>query len=100
MQRPSDIQAEASSNDVGADVTFAGTKIHHSIRVLLVGLLVVVLAAGLYLSQRSSDAGNASRDVQADLLTHRDRGKACEPHGSYGNARPPRASHCDGDPGR
>ena len=69
---------------------------------LVVALIVAALAVGFYLGgSRVDSSGGFSGFSDFDLLTHRgtSSGKSCEPHGKYGNTKPPRASHCDGDPG-
>ena len=69
---------------------------------LVIALIVAALAVGFYLGEsRVDNSSGSSGFSDFDLLTHRGTtsGKSCEPHGRYGNTKPPKAAHCDGDPG-
>ena len=77
-----------------------GSARHRVITVLVIAAVAVALLAGVYLIQPQGSDGDLPRGISGDLLTHKDEGKACDAHGRYGNVKPPRASHCDGEPGR
>lgn len=76
------------------------TEVFSRVKMVFLALVVALVAAsvGFYMGQ-SQNAAAPERSISTDLLTHRDRGKSCEAHGKYGNLKPPRASHCEGEPG-